>query len=116
MKLKPKTVDEYIAGVPESVRPMVRQLRAAIKAVAPEAEEKISYGIVGYFYMGKLIYFGVFKDHIGMYPLRAGEMPEMEKYRLSKGTASFSLDKKLPLVLIKKWVKLRIKANKEAKT
>lgn len=106
-----KSVDEYIAKAPESVRPMVRELRATIKAAAPNAEERISYGIVGYFQKGKLIYFGIFRDHIGMYPLREGELPEMEKYRVSKGTASFPLDKKLPLELIKKWVKVRVKRN-----
>lgn len=40
-----KTVDEYIAGIPEPARGIVQELRAAIRAVVPaESTEVISYG------------------------------------------------------------------------
>ena len=110
-----RDVEEYIAKAPREVQGKLKELRAAIRSVAPKAQEKISYGIVGYFYLGKLIYFGFFRDHIGMYPLRKRELPEMEKYRVSTGTASFPLDKKLPLGLIKRWVKARMKKNEGEK-
>lgn len=106
-------VDEYIAEAPEVVRGKLRELRAAIKEAAPKAEEKMSYGMAGYYYKGRLIYFGVWKDHIGIYPI-TGNVGELEKYRTSTGTASFPLDKKLPIGLIKKLVKARMRKNEEA--
>src|SRR3989344_765112 len=113
--MKPvKNVDEYIAAAPERVRGKLLELRAAIKEAAPGAEEKISYGMAGYFYKGNVIYFGIWKDHIGLYPI-TGEVGELEKYRISKGTASFPLDKKLPNALIKKRVRARMKKNESAR-
>lgn len=108
---KYETVDAYLADAPEKVRPILEKLRQIIKKVVLEAEEKMSYGIVGYYYKGRLIYFGYYKKHIGMYPLVGGEVPELEKYRTSKGTASFKLDEKMPYKLIEKWVLARKKAN-----
>ncbi len=106
------TVDEYIATAPQEVQGNLKELRVAIKSAAPLAEERISYGMVGYFYLGKLIYFGLWKDHIGLYPI-IGDVGGLEKYRTSKGTASFPLDKKLPVAQIKKLVKERVKRNEK---
>jgi uncharacterized protein YdhG (YjbR/CyaY superfamily) len=53
----PKNVDEYIAQAPIEAQEKLQELRAMIKATAPEAEERISYGMPYYYYEGRLVYF-----------------------------------------------------------
>ncbi len=73
---KVKTVDEYIASAPQGIQKKLKALRTTIKAAAPQASEKISYGMAGYYYKGRLIYFAYFKSHIGLYPLIDHYPPE----------------------------------------
>ena len=108
------TVDEYIASAPEDVQGKLRKLRAAIKSVAPQAEEKISYAMPYYSYKGRLVYFAYTKNHIGLYALFPDEdtlQKELKDYSTSKGTIRFPLDQKLPLDLIKKLIRARVKLN-----
>ena len=105
----PKSPDAYIASQPKDVQPHLKQLRAAIKAVAPKAEERISYGIVGYFYPTRLIYFGGGKKHVALYP--AYDAKGLEKYRYGASTLRFPLNEPLPLAKIKNLVKAQVKAR-----
>jgi uncharacterized protein YdhG (YjbR/CyaY superfamily) len=114
---KPKTVDAYIAAAPKDVQVKLKALRTAIKEVAPAAEERISYGIPYYGYKGRLAYFAAFKKHIGLYiptPVVEEFKRELKEYETAKATIRFPLDKKLPIGLIKKLIKARVKKN-EAK-
>lgn len=117
--MKPaKTVSEYIAQAPLEARAKLKELRAIIEAAAPEARESISYGIAYYSYKGKLIYFGAWKTHIGIYPIAVDDIVlrnQLKKYTAGKGTLRFPLDQKLPAALIKKFVKARVKQNEAAK-
>lgn len=63
-----KTVDEYIDSFPEDVGEKLALIRKTIKKTAPKAEESISYNMPTYKQNGPLIYFAVFKSHIGLYP------------------------------------------------
>ena len=93
---------------------MLKELRAAIKQAAPKATvEKISYGMPAYMYKGRLIYFAWWKKHISIYPLIGDYPAELKQYAVSKATAHFPHNKKLPLELIKKFVKARVEANDE---
>lgn len=119
---KPTSIDEYIATFPDDVQKKLQQVRSTIKKAAPGAEEKISYGIPAFNLNGQyLIYFAGYKKHIGMYPVPGG-VKEFEKdfapyYTSGKGTIQFPLEKPIPVGLISKIVKFRIKKNKEkAKT
>lgn len=115
-KTPPKTVDEYLKTFPPPVRSMLEKIRKTIKATAPKAEELISYGIAGYKYHGMLIYFAGFKDHISIYPApRSAEefKEELASYKGGKGTVQFPLNMSLPLDLVKRIVKFRMKANEE---
>ncbi len=117
MKKKPKDVDEYIALAPKEVQGKLRELRAAIKEMAPTAVERISYGMPYYHYKGRLVYFAHAKAHIGLYiptPVIEEHKKELADYETAKGTVRFPLDRKLPIPLIKKLVKTRVKKN-EAK-
>lgn len=111
---KNKSVDEYISQAPKKYQDMLRELRAAIKATAPKAEEKISYGMPYYGYKGRLAYFALSKNHIGLYippPVIANHKEDLKGYKTATATVQFPLDKKLPLALIRRLVKARVKIN-----
>ncbi len=117
-KYSVKNVDEYIALQPTEVREKLEKLRQAIKKAAPKAEEAISYMMPSYKFHGVLVYFGAYKSHIGFYPAGRGIsafQKELSVYEGSKGTVRFPLDKPLPLGLIGKIVKYRVKENLEKK-
>lgn len=107
-------VDSYIAEYPVKVQKMLKQIRSVIKKSAPEAEEIISYMMPAYKLHGPLVYFGGYEKHIGFYPTGSGIAPfqkELSPYKHSKGAVQFPLDQALPLELIEKMVKFRVKEN-----
>ena len=112
---KTASIDEYIAGFPEETQKMLQQIRATIKSAAPSAEETISYAIPAFNVNDSyLVYMAGYKNHISLYPAPSGDEAfekEMAAYRAGKGTVQFPLDKPLPLNLIKKIVKYRLKEN-----
>lgn len=113
-----KDVDEYIASAPEDLQNKLKQLRKTIKDSAPEAVERISYGMPYYGYKGRLAYFAYAKEHIGLYippPVIEEHKKELKDYKTAKATVRFPLNEKLPVTLIKKLVKARIKKNEETK-
>jgi uncharacterized protein YdhG (YjbR/CyaY superfamily) len=112
----PKTIDEYIAGFPPDVRRTLKQIRSTIRKAAPAAEEAIAYQMPTFRQHGNLVHFAAFKNHIGFYPApRAIEefKKELAAYEGSKGTVRFPLDQPLPLGLIGRMVKFRVKKNLE---
>jgi uncharacterized protein YdhG (YjbR/CyaY superfamily) len=118
MKKAPKDVDTYIAAAPKEVQSKLKELRAAIRETAPIAAERISYGMPYYGYKGRLAYFSAFKNHIGLYvppPVIEEHKSELKDYETAKATVRFPLNKKLPVALIKKLVKARVKKNEEGK-
>lgn len=113
----PATVDEYLSGLPEKERAVLSDLRKIIRATAPHADEVISYGMPGYKYHGMLVYFAAFKNHCSFFPgtsMLEQFGKEVAKYKTSKGTLQFTVDKALPASLVKKIVRERMKQN-EAK-
>jgi len=117
-KIAPKTVDEYLADIPEPAQNTLRHIRAVIRSVVPaETTEVISYGIPMFKYRGMLVGYAAFKKHCSLFPTGSGVLDHFEKelrgYRTSKGTIQFPSDKPLPDALVKKIVKARVKENKE---
>jgi uncharacterized protein YdhG (YjbR/CyaY superfamily) len=113
---KATTVKEYIAGFPKKAQLLLREMRKTIIAAAPEAEEVISYGMPGYKYHGMLVYFAGYKNHIGFYGTPTAHesfKKALSIYKSGKGSVQFPLDKPLPLALVTKIVKFRVKANKQ---
>ena len=114
---KPATIDEYIAQFPQDVQQILGAIRAAILESAPEAEEKISYQMPGYYLNGGLVWFGAYKKHIGFYPLVSSDDEdfnrELAAYRGTKGSLHFPLDKPMPYDLIRKIVRQRLAENLE---
>ena len=109
-------VDEYIAMFADDVQFKLQQLRNAIKDAAPDAEETISYRMPAYKQNGALIYFAAYKNHIGFYPTASGISnftDDFKNYKSSKGAVQFPIDNPLPVALIKKIVKFKVKENIE---
>jgi uncharacterized protein YdhG (YjbR/CyaY superfamily) len=107
-----KTVDEYLAGIPEPARTTLNRIRAAIRSAAPtEATETISYGIPAIKYNGVLLWFAAFSDHCSLFPTASvieKFKSDLKRYSTSKGTIQFPTDKPLPAALIRKMVKARV--------
>lgn len=110
-----KTIDEYINTFPGDIQKILQEVRKTIKSAALEANEAISYQIPTYKMNGKnLVHFAAFKNHIGFYPgAEAIKVfkKEIASYKSSKGTIQFPLDKPMPVSLISKIVKYRVKEN-----
>lgn len=99
-KTKFKTVDEYIDSFPPEIVEKLEILRKTIRKAAPKAEEMIAYDMAGYKLNGPLIYFGVFKKHIGIYP----------------GSTKIKLDEEVPVKTITELVKQQLERNNKKST
>ena len=117
-KPAPKTVEEYLAGIPEPACSTLKHIRKVIQSVVPsETTEVISYGMPMFKYNGMLVGYAAFKRHCSLFPTGSGVLDRFEKelkgHRTSKGTIQFPPDKPLPDSLVKKIVRARVKENKE---
>lgn len=111
-------MQEYLNDFPPNIRKILKQLSITIKSAAPGAEETMAYGVPTYKFNGNLVHFGAFKNHIGFFPTPSAIVKfkkELIGYKLSKGTIQFPLDKPLPIGLIKKIVKFRVKEMSDSK-
>ena len=106
-----KTIDEYIETFPKGIQSILKGVRQTIKEAAPEAEEAISYQIPTFKLKGNyLVYFAAFKKHIGLYPPSPKAFrKEVSPYEGPKGNLRFPIDKPIPLDLVKRIVKYRVK-------
>jgi uncharacterized protein YdhG (YjbR/CyaY superfamily) len=115
----PRTVDDYLAALPEEKRATLEKVRKAIRAAAPKATETISYQIPTYKQDGSLVAFAAFKDHCSFFPMSykviQEHQDELKAYDVSKGTIRFPVNKPLPAGLVKKMVKARMKENEARK-
>jgi uncharacterized protein YdhG (YjbR/CyaY superfamily) len=112
-KRKPRTIDEYLADVKPDQRAVLENLRQAIHAVLPGAEECISYGIPSFRLNGRsLVFFGAWANHCSFYPGSSRTLKNLRRdlkdYQITKGTIRFSPDNPLPSALVKKLVKARV--------
>ena len=109
------SIDACIAAAPPDRRPALEQMRAAIRAAAPEAEETISYGLPAFAQHGTLVYFANMAHHIGFYPTAGGIEAfeeELSGYESTKGAVHFPPDRPLPLELIQRIVRFRVEENR----
>jgi len=105
-------IDEYISGFPEKTQKILERIRITIKDAAPDAFETIKYSMPTFVFKGNLIHFAAYKSHIGMYPVPEGDSElskELSVYKTEKSTLRFPLDKPIPLDLISRIIKLRVK-------
>ncbi len=113
-KTKPETIEEYIEAAPLEARDKLRQLHEAIRAAAPGAKEGLKWSMPAYSYKRILVTFAVFRHHIGFYPTPSAVKAftnELSNYKTAKGSIQFPLDQKLPLSLIRKITKHRVRES-----
>ena len=115
MTAKPTTIDEYLATVSDDKRAALENLRKAIRAAAPKAEECISYQTPAFRQNGMLVGFGAAAKHCAFYVMSGSTLEahkdELKDYDTSKGTIRFQSDQPLPAALVRKVVKARIAEN-----
>jgi uncharacterized protein YdhG (YjbR/CyaY superfamily) len=111
----PKDVKTYLAGLPAEQRAALQKLRKAVKAAAPKCEEVISYAIPALRYRGYgLVSYAAWNSHVSLYPGGAAAKRfknELKGYETAKGTIRFPNDKPIPVSLVRKIVKGRMKEN-----
>jgi uncharacterized protein YdhG (YjbR/CyaY superfamily) len=113
---KPTSVEEYISRFPKKTQKILEEVRATIQKAAPKAVEGIGYAMPAYKQDGPLVYFAGYENHIGFYATPSGSeafTKELSKYKQGKGSVQFPIDQPMPLTLISKMVKFRVKENKE---
>jgi len=108
----PKTIDEYLAGVPEPAHSTLQKVRSAIRSsLPPGATETISYKIPAFKHGEIIIWFAAFANHCSIFPTaRVIEQfrNDLKAFTISKGTIQFPTDKPFPASLLKKMVKARL--------
>src|SRR5262245_34136429 len=115
-----KSIDEYLATHPGSVKAVLQTVRGAIRRAVPEAEEAISYQMPAFRLHGRvMIFFAGWKEHYALYPATDGLAETFKKelagYELSKGTIRFPMSEPVPVRLIGRIAKFRAKEVAEAK-
>jgi uncharacterized protein YdhG (YjbR/CyaY superfamily) len=117
-----KDVDAYVEASPIDVQPKLREIRAIIREVAPDAVESISYGMPFYSYQGesgfkaRLCYFGLLKGSVGLYlrpPVIEEHMDELAGYKTTKSVLKIPLNRPIPVALIRRLVREEMR-NHEA--
>jgi uncharacterized protein YdhG (YjbR/CyaY superfamily) len=109
-----KSVDDYISSRPEAVQGILQRVRTIIRKAMPGAEEVISYQIPAYKLNGRpVLYFAGWKQHYSLYPSSAPLVTAFKKelagYEISKGTIRFPLSEPIPVKLIERIAKFRVK-------
>jgi uncharacterized protein YdhG (YjbR/CyaY superfamily) len=114
-RIKPKTIDEYLAALSDDKRRALETLRKTIRAAAPKAEECISYQLPAFRLNGMLVAFGATANHCAFYLMSSTTVEahknELKNYDTSKGTIRFQPEEPLPVALVRKLVKARIAEN-----
>lgn len=107
-------VRKYFAQLPRGTRVKLRQMRSVIKSAAPRAVEAFSYRIPAFRLDGRiLVWYAGFTGHCSLFPMgtaiRRAFARELGQYETSKGTVRFPLDRPLPVGLVRRLVKARIR-------
>ena len=115
-KVRPQSVAEYIDAAPTEAKKKLREMRACIRASAPNAEQGLKWGMPAFSYRRILVTFAAFKHHVGFYPTPSAVRAfakNLKKFATAKGTIQFPLDKPLPLSLIRKITTFRVRESIE---
>jgi uncharacterized protein YdhG (YjbR/CyaY superfamily) len=106
------SIDEYVAEFPPDTQKVLEEVRALIRAAAPDAVETISYAVPTFDLNGRhLVHFAGYESHVGFYPGSSGIAAfrdELGPYRSAKGSVQFPLGQALPADLIRRMVEFRV--------
>jgi len=113
LKKRVETIDEYIKDFPGNVQRILESVRQTIRKAAPEAVEAISYQMPTFKLNGKnLVHFAAFKNHIGFYPIPSAVeafKTDLSSYKQGKGSVQFPISDTVPLSLVERIVRFRVK-------
>ena len=115
-KIKPTTIEEYINSASPESQVKLRQMHQCVRESAAGASESLKWGMPAYSHQKILVTYAAFKHHIGFYPMPSAIKAfakDLKNYKTAEGSVQFPLDQKLPLALIKKIVKFRVKESRE---
>ena len=114
---KINTIDEYISLQPEDVQPILIKVREAIKQAAPDAEERIAWGMPSFWFNDYIIHFCAHKKHLGIHPGNVQQLPFQDRlvgYKTSKGAIQFPYDKPIDYELIADITRWRVSCVEES--
>ena len=114
-KIKPTTIQEYIESAPAELQERLYTLHETIRKAAPGSKEGLKWSMPAYSYQKILIMFAVFKNHIGLFPTPSPIKTfkkELAKYKTASASIQFPHDQRLPLPLIRKIARFRVKESK----
>ena len=117
----PKTVEAYLAALPDDQRDALQKLRDTIRSTLPDATEHVSYQMPAFKADGRfVVWYAAFRDHYSLYPASEGVQAtlgkDLDRYLSGKGTIRFEYDERLPSSLVKTIVKVRLKENGAGKS
>jgi len=115
-KIKPTTIEEYIDAAPPESQDKLWQMHQCVRKSEAGASESLKWGMPAYSRQKILVAYAAFKHHIGFYPMPStikAFAKDLKNYKTAEGSVQFPLDQKLPLALIKKIVKFRVKESRE---
>jgi uncharacterized protein YdhG (YjbR/CyaY superfamily) len=111
------TVDEYVASLPDDVRPVMDRIRRCIRAVVPDVVETISYNMPTFTLDGlPLVHVAAWKKHIGLYPLPPldGDLAaEVEPYRAAKDTMQLKYARPIPYDLVERVLAVMLEQRRD---
>jgi uncharacterized protein YdhG (YjbR/CyaY superfamily) len=99
-----ESVDQYIASFPDDVRPVLEEIRGAVREALPGSGETIRYDMPTVTLDGRsVVHYAGWKKHVSVYPV-----PELDEalehdvapYRAARATARFPLNRPVPVALI----------------
>jgi uncharacterized protein YdhG (YjbR/CyaY superfamily) len=111
---RPANIAEYINDAPKEARKKLREMRACIRKAAPGAKESLKWGMPAFSYHRILVTFAAFEHHIGFYPTPPAVKAfakELSKFVTASSSIQFPLDKPLPLALIRRITKFRVRES-----
>lgn len=108
------TIDDYLGGLDAPKRETLEELRRTIRAILPDAEECISYGMPAFRLEGKVIAgFAAFSNHLAYLPHSGSVLKdlsaELAGYKSTPGSLHFPIDKPLPKSLVRKLIAVKLK-------
>ena len=106
-------VDVYLATVDEPKRTTLEAVRRSIRAVVPDAEECISYGMPAFRVDGKVVAgFAAFKNHLAHMPHSGAVLADLgdavAAYEHTPGSLHFAIDEPLPDDLVRRLVEAKL--------
>lgn len=104
-------IDDYIGSVDDPAAAMLSRIRDLVREAAPEATERMAYGMPTWWLNGNLVHAAVFARHVGFYPGADGVAQvegRLADFVHAKGSIQFPLDRPLPEDLVRDVIAFRV--------